>query len=65
MKEYLNLCKKVLQEGCYKEPSRKGLPPTIELFGESLKFSLKDSMLPILTCKKCPLKLFLLNCFGF
>lgn len=65
MKEYLNLCKKVLQEGYYKESSRKGLPPTIELFGESLKFSLKDSMLPILTCKKMPFKTILTELLWF
>lgn len=65
MLPYLNLCKRILQEGYYKEPSRKGLPPTIELFGESLKFSLKDSMLPILTCKKMPFKTILTELLWF
>lgn len=65
MQAYLNICKKVLQEGYYKEPSRKGLPPTIELFGESLKFSLKNNILPILTCKRMPFKTILTELLWF
>ena len=47
--QYLNLIKKILDNG-FLEESRNG--KTKSIFGEMMKFSLKDNKIPILTTKK-------------
>lgn len=64
MKPYLELCNKTLNMGEYKPSSRENLPPTLELFGERMEFSLKDGF-PILTCKKMPFKTILTELLWF
>ena len=48
-KQYLDLIKNVLENG-FKEEGRNG--NTISLFGSSMRFSLQDDKIPILTTKK-------------
>ena len=48
-KQYLDLIKNVLENG-FKEEGRNG--NTISLFGSSMRFSLQDNKIPILTTKK-------------
>jgi thymidylate synthase len=47
--QYLNLIKNIIENG-YNEEGRNG--NTISLFGASMRFSLKDGKIPILTTKK-------------
>jgi len=51
MQVYLDLMKKILEEGDIKDAARGLLPRTKELFSESLKFNLQDGF-PLLTTKK-------------
>lgn len=48
-KQYLNLIKDIIENGCMEE-GRNG--NTISTFGYSLRFSLKDGKIPIMTTKK-------------
>jgi thymidylate synthase len=48
-KQYLNLLKKILEQGTW-EQTRNG--KTKSVFGEMMRFSLKDGKIPILTTKK-------------
>ncbi len=50
MKNYLNLCKKILRHGI-EGKTRTGIP-AISLIGEKLRFSLRGNNFPILTTKK-------------
>ena len=47
--QYLNLIRKILEEGEL-EKGRNG--NVYEIFGYSMRFSLKDGLLPLLTTKK-------------
>lgn len=55
MKQYLDLLEDIATNGYIKKPARPGLPGTIELFGQMLKFDLSKGF-PILTCRKMPVK---------
>lgn len=55
MKQYLDLLRKIKENGCKKEPARKGMPCTYELFGETMKFDLQSGF-PLLTTKKMHIK---------
>jgi len=48
-KQYLNLIKNIIENGCFEE-GRNG--NTLSTFGASLRFSLKDGKIPIMTTKK-------------
>lgn len=47
--QYINLVKRIISEGTV-ESTRNG--ETISLFGEQMKFSLKDNVIPFITTKK-------------
>ena len=48
-KQYLDLIKNIIENGCL-EKGRNG--NTLSIFGASLRFSLKDGKMPIMTTKK-------------
>lgn len=50
MNNYLDLMQNILRNGYHKAPARKGLPGTIELFGQTLDFDLREGF-PIITTK--------------
>lgn len=50
MNNYLDFMQNILRNGYHKAPARKGLPGTIELFGQALCFDLNEGF-PILTTK--------------
>lgn len=51
MKNYIELLQEVLEKGSWKDPARKGMPRTKELFGRMLKFDLQEGF-PAVTSKK-------------
>lgn len=55
MRQYLDLLEKIIANGYIRPASRPGLPPTAELFGETMRFDLSEGF-PILTCRKMPVK---------
>lgn len=55
MKQYQDLLKKIISEGCIKEPAREGMPSTKGIFGHQMRFNLSDGF-PLLTTKKMPPK---------
>ena len=50
-RNYLNLLKRLVDVGAYKEPARPNMPGTYSLFGEQLRFNLQYGF-PLLTTKK-------------
>jgi thymidylate synthase len=61
-KQYLNLIKEIINNGTY-EPSRNG--NTYSIFGYTMKFNLKDGIIPLLTTKKIAWKTCLYELFWF
>lgn len=55
MKQYLGLLDKILKEGDYKPAARENMPGTYSLFGEQLKFDLRETF-PMITTKKVSFK---------
>ena len=51
MKQYLDLCRNVLENGVLKEPARPGMPRTLSLNSVMVKYDLSDGF-PLLTTKK-------------
>lgn len=51
MKEYLDLLRKVHEQGVYREPAREGMPGSQNLFGEMIEIDLRKGF-PLLTTKK-------------
>ena len=51
MKQYLNLCEKILTNGVWKGPARPGMPRTKSINSEIMKFDLCEGF-PLLTTKK-------------
>lgn len=51
MKQYLDLCKSILDNGEWKEPARENMPRTKSLFGTRLEFDMGDGF-PLATTKK-------------
>ncbi len=51
MKQYLNLCNEVLQNGTKKESGRKNMPGTTSYFGPQIRIDLNKGF-PLLTTKK-------------
>jgi len=64
MKQYLELCKEIIQDGELKTPARKNMPATIELFKRDLSFDLREGF-PLLTTKKVNLKNIITELFWF
>ena len=60
--QYLNLLKEILERG-YLENTRNGI--TKSIFGYSMRFSLKDNVIPILTTKKVAWKIALKELLWF
>jgi len=50
MKKYLDLLETILENGILKEEARTGMPNTISIFGEQLRFDLSEGF-PLLTTK--------------
>lgn len=55
MKQYLDLVSKILVEGDFKPAARQNMPGTYSLFGEQLKFDLRETF-PMITTKKVSFK---------
>ena len=55
MKQYLELCQNILDNGEWKEPARENMPRTLSLFGTRMEFDLRKGF-PLLTTKKMHLK---------
>ena len=51
MKQYLDLCKSILDNGEWKEPARENMPRTLSLFGTRMEFDVRNGF-PLLTTKK-------------
>lgn len=51
MKQYIDLLRKISQEGEYKEPARDNMPRTLSLFGHQFRHDLSTGF-PLLTTKK-------------
>lgn len=51
MKEYLDLLRKVHEQGVYREPARESMPGSQNLFGEMIEIDLRKGF-PLLTTKK-------------
>ena len=51
MKEYLDLLRKVHDQGSYRGPARDGMPSSQNLFGEMIEIDLRKGF-PLLTTKK-------------
>jgi len=59
--QYLNLIENILENGVWEE-GRNG--KTKSIFGQSMRFSLKDGKIPILTTKRPLGRPVLKNCYG-
>jgi thymidylate synthase len=64
MKQYLDLSEKILTKGVSKSSGRAGMPNTISLFGNMLRFNLQDGF-PLLTSKKVSFKNILIELIWF
>lgn len=51
MKQYIELCKQILNEGVWKDAARPGMPRTKSINGVCIKYNLEDGF-PMLTTKK-------------
>lgn len=51
MKQYLELCQSILDNGEWKEPARENMPRTLSLFGTRMEFDVRKGF-PLLTTKK-------------
>ena len=51
MKQYLDLCQSILDNGEWKEPARENMPRTLSLFGTRMEFDVRKGF-PLLTTKK-------------
>ena len=55
MKQYQDLCKKILKKGI--EKNNRTNTKTLSLFAEKLKINLDDNIIPIITTKKINIKI--------
>lgn len=55
MKQYLDLLRKIKDEGYYSPPARENMPGTLSLFGEQMRFDLSEKF-PLATTKKVSFK---------